>query len=157
MQPGSYCRIIDARCAQLKIFLKKKSKKEEECISISSSSSQALFPSFVRVEWRCFVGVLWCVSIALSKRQRRRRRRRKKRLDCKCFPALYYLSIWERFFRSLYSHSPSVFTLLFDRLHRTFFNKNVFLQQLQQSLTYLFNQFNFLFFSEREQIRFGIL
>jgi hypothetical protein len=33
----------------------------------------------------------------------------------------------------------------------------VFLQQLQQSLTYLFNQFNFLFFSEREQIRFGIL
>ncbi len=133
MQPGSYCRIIDARCAQLKIFLKKKSKKEEEeCISISSS--QALFPSFVRVEWRCFVGVLWCVSIALSKRQRRRRRK-KKRLDCKCFPALCYLSIWERFFRSLYSHSPSVFTLLFDRPHRTFFNKNVFLQQQQQSLT----------------------
>jgi hypothetical protein len=79
MQPGSYCRIIDARCAQLKIFLKKKSKKEEEeeCISISSiSSSQALFPSFVRVEWRCFVGVLWCVSIALSKRQRRRRKKK---------------------------------------------------------------------------------
>jgi hypothetical protein len=122
MQPGSYCRIIDARCAQLKIFLKKKSKKEEEeeCISISSiSSSQALFPSFVRVEWRCFVGVLWCVSIALSKRQRRRRKKKTAGLQVFSSPvlpvnlgvifSLPLFSLSFRFHASIRPSSPNFF------------------------------------------------
>lgn len=130
MQPGSYCRIIDARCAQLKIFLKKNSKKRRRMHQHQQQQQPSAF-SFVRSGRMALFCWRPLVRFNRLEQTAKKKKKKKKRLDCKCFPALCYLSIWERFFRSLYSHSPSVFTLLFDRPHRTFFNKNVFLQQLQ--------------------------
>ena len=116
MQPGSYFpfSFLSDHWRPLRPVQKKKKYQNEAAAAEQPKLFLHLLlcASFVRLEWRCFVGVLWCVSIALSKRRRRRRSRETSRLQVFPQPDLVLpVNLKEDlfFFCSLYSHFPSLF------------------------------------------------
>jgi len=113
MQPGSYCRIIDARCARLKIFLKEKFKKKN-----ASAAAKRFFLRSSRTALFC-----WRPLVRFNRLEQTEKK--KKRWTAKCFPALCYLSIWGRIF--VLPLFPPSFILdsmrLFSRFYSTVFTQ----------------------------------